>query len=56
MTWSFQFHRSYYQYKKALKISKAVNRARVKPFYIIGGTGHRRSRNFSLRKPKPMWS
>lgn len=33
------FIAGYYQYKKALKISNAINRSRNRPFYIIGGHG-----------------
>jgi len=33
------FIAGYYQYKKALKISEAINRSRNRPFYIIGGHG-----------------
>ncbi len=29
----------YYQYKKALRISEAINRSKRRPFYIIGGHG-----------------
>ena len=29
----------YYQYRKLLKISKAINRSKNRPFYIIGGHG-----------------
>ena len=29
----------YYQYRKLLKISKAINQSRNRPFYIIGGHG-----------------
>ena len=29
----------YYEYKKALKISEAINNSKQRPFYIIGGFG-----------------
>lgn len=46
----FSFIAGYYQYKKALKISRAVNRAGKKPFYIIGGHGPSPEPEFFLKK------
>ena len=43
----------YYQYRKLLKISEAINNSRHRPFYIIGAMDRRRSRNtFSIRPPQ----
>lgn len=44
------FIAGYYQYRKALKISEAVNRARNRPSYIIGGHGPSPEPEFFLRK------
>ena len=46
----FSFIAGYYQYKKALKISQAVNRAQKKPYYIIGGHGPSPEPEFFLKK------
>jgi len=40
----------YYQYKKAIKISEAINRSKNRPFYIIGGHGPTPEPEFFLRK------
>ncbi len=40
----------YYQYRKLLKISQAVNAAADRPFYVIGGHGPAPSPDFFLRK------
>lgn len=40
----------YYQYRKLLKISDAINKARNKPFYVIGGHGPSPEPEFFLRK------
>lgn len=40
----------YYQYKKLLDISEAINRARKRPFYVIGGHGPSPEPEFYLRK------
>jgi radical SAM superfamily enzyme YgiQ (UPF0313 family) len=40
----------YYQYRKALKISAAINASKKKPFYIIGGHGPTPDPEFFLRK------
>jgi len=40
----------YYQYKKALKISEAINRSRNRPFYIIGGHGPTPEPEYFLKK------
>jgi anaerobic magnesium-protoporphyrin IX monomethyl ester cyclase len=40
----------YYQYKKALKISEAINRAKNRPFFIIGGHGPTPEPEYFLKK------
>lgn len=40
----------YYQYKKLLKISRAINASMHKPFYIIGGHGPSPEPEFFLKK------
>lgn len=40
----------YYQYKKLLKISDAINRSKNRPFYIIGGHGPAPEPEFFLKK------
>jgi len=40
----------YYQYKKLLKISDAINKSRNRPFYIIGGHGPSPEPEYFLRK------
>jgi radical SAM superfamily enzyme YgiQ (UPF0313 family) len=40
----------YYQYRKLLKISEAINKAKKKPFYIIGGHGPAPEPQFFLSK------
>ncbi len=44
------FIAGYYQYRKALKISEAINRSRNRPFYVIGGHGPSPEPDFFLRK------
>lgn len=44
------FIAGYYQYKKALKISEAINRSRNRPFYIIGGHGPTPEPEYFLNK------
>ena len=44
------FIAGYYQYKKALKISEAINRSRNRPFYIIGGHGPTPEPEYFLHK------
>jgi anaerobic magnesium-protoporphyrin IX monomethyl ester cyclase len=44
------FIAGYYQYKKALKISEAINRSKNRPFYIIGGHGPSPDPEFFLKK------
>jgi anaerobic magnesium-protoporphyrin IX monomethyl ester cyclase len=44
------FIAGYYQYRKALKISEAVNRSKNRPFYIIGGHGPSPEPEFFLQK------
>jgi len=43
------FIAGYYQYKKALKISEAVNLSKNRPFYIIGGHGPSPEPEFFLK-------
>lgn len=40
----------YYQYRKLLKISEAINRSVQRPFYIIGGHGPSPEPEFYIRK------
>jgi anaerobic magnesium-protoporphyrin IX monomethyl ester cyclase len=40
----------YYQYRKALKISEAINCSKNRPFYIIGGHGPSPEPEYFLRK------
>ena len=40
----------YYQYRKLLKISEAINKTKNRPFYIIGGHGPSPEPEFFLRK------
>jgi radical SAM superfamily enzyme YgiQ (UPF0313 family) len=40
----------YYQYKKALEISKAINRSKNRPFFIIGGHGPTPEPEYFLKK------
>ena len=40
----------YYQYKKVLKISEAINRSRNRPFYIIGGHGPTPEPEYFIKK------
>lgn len=40
----------YYQYRKAVKISAAINNSRNRPFYLIGGHGPTPEPEFFLRK------
>jgi len=40
----------YYEYRKLLKISEAINRSKNRPFYIIGGHGPSPEPEFFLRK------
>ncbi|HPZ07436.1 MAG TPA: radical SAM protein [Candidatus Eremiobacteraeota bacterium] len=40
----------YYQYRKLLKISDAINRSKDRPFYIIGGHGPAPEPEFFLKK------
>ncbi len=44
------FIAGYYQYRKALRISEAINRSKHRPFYIIGGHGPTPEPEFFLRK------
>ena len=46
----FSFVAGYYQYRKALSISAAINRSKNRPFYIIGGHGPSPEPDFFLRK------
>jgi radical SAM superfamily enzyme YgiQ (UPF0313 family) len=40
----------YYEYRKALKISEAINNSTQRPFYIIGGFGPTPAPNYFLKK------
>lgn len=40
----------YYQYRKLLKISEAINRSKYRPFYVIGGHGPSPEPEFFLEK------
>ncbi len=42
----------YYQYRKLLKISAAINASKQRPFYIIGGHGPAPEPEYFLRKTK----
>jgi radical SAM superfamily enzyme YgiQ (UPF0313 family) len=42
----------YYQYRKLLKISEAVNRSTNRPFYVLGGHGPSPEPEFFLRKTR----
>ena len=42
----------YYQYKKLLKISNAINNSKNRPFYILGGHGPSPEPKFFLNKTK----
>jgi radical SAM superfamily enzyme YgiQ (UPF0313 family) len=44
------FIAGYYQYRKALKISDAINTSRNRPFYIIGGHGPTPEPEYFLKK------
>jgi len=44
------FIAGYYQYRKALKISEAINQSKNRPFYIIGGHGPSPEPEFFLKK------
>lgn len=40
----------YYEYKKALKISEAINNSKQRPFYVIGGFGPSPDPGYFLKK------
>lgn len=40
----------YYEYKKAIKISQAINESKQRPYYIIGGYGPTPEPHFFLKK------
>ena len=42
----------YYQYRKLLKISEAINKARQRPYYIIGGHGPAPEPEYFLKRTK----
>ncbi|MDK2820352.1 MAG: anaerobic magnesium-protoporphyrin monomethyl ester cyclase [Clostridia bacterium] len=42
----------YYQYRKLLKISEAINNAKYRPFYMIGGHGPAPEPEYFLKKTK----
>lgn len=44
------FIAGYYQYRKALKISQAINRSKQRPYYLIGGHGPAPEPAFFLEK------
>lgn len=44
------FIAGYYQYRKAIKISQAINESKNRPFYIIGGHGPSPEPEFFLKK------
>lgn len=44
----------YYQYRKLLSISSAINKSKNRPFYVIGGHGVSPEPEFLLKKLKPM--
>jgi len=44
------FVAGYYQYRKALKISEAINRSKNRPFYVMGGHGPSPEPEFFLKK------
>jgi len=48
----FSFIAGYYQYRKALRISDAINKSKKRPFYIIGGHGPAPEPEFFLKKTK----
>ncbi len=47
---ALSFIGGYYQYRKALKISEAINRSKHRPFYMIGGHGPSPEPKFFLQK------
>ena len=44
------FYAGYYQYKRVLAISEAINQAKKRPFYVLGGTIATPEPEFFLRK------
>ena len=42
----------YYQYRKLLKISKAINKSKNRPFYVMGGHGPTPEPEYFLKKTK----
>lgn len=44
------FIAGYYQYRKAIAISQAINRSKRRPFYVIGGHGPTPEPEFFMRK------
>ena len=42
----------YYQYRKLLKISKAINKSKNRPYYVIGGHGPTPEPEYFLKKTK----
>jgi radical SAM superfamily enzyme YgiQ (UPF0313 family) len=42
----------YYQYRKLLKISDAINKSKQRPFYVIGGHGPSPEPEFFIKKTK----
>ena len=43
----------YYQYRKLLKISDAINKAKNRPIYMLGGHGPSPEPEFFLKKHRP---
>ena len=44
----------YYQYRKLLKISEAINKSKQRPFYVMGGHGHHPNRSIFFKRPALM--
>jgi radical SAM superfamily enzyme YgiQ (UPF0313 family) len=44
------FIAGYYQYRKILKISEAINRSKIRPLYVIGGHGPSPEPEYFLKK------
>jgi len=42
----------YYQYRKLLKISEAINRSKYRPFYVLGGHGPAPEPEYFMQKTK----
>ena len=44
----------YYQYKKVLALSNAINQSTQRPFFIMGGYGPTPEPEFFIKKQEPM--